>query len=45
MNERYWILMGSEGSSEVRGVGVEVIGMVTDLTSSSGKRVRYGAFG
>ena len=44
MNERGWIPTGSEGSSEVCGVGVEVIGMVTDTVPSSGKVVRYGVF-
>ena len=37
--------MGSEGSREVGGVGMEVVGMVADMASSSGKGVRYGAFG
>ena len=45
MNERGWVPSGSEGSSEVAGVGVEVIRMVTDLAPSSDKGVRYGVFG
>ena len=37
--------MGSEGSCEVGGVGMEVVGMVADTAPSSGKGVRYGVFG
>ena len=37
--------MGSEGSREVGDVGMEVVGMVTDMVPSSGKGVRDGAFG
>ena len=44
MNKRGWVPLGSELSSEVGGVGMKVIGMVTDMPPSSGKGVRYGAF-
>ena len=37
--------MGSEGSREVGGVGMEVIRVVADTAPSSGKGVRYGVFG
>ena len=37
--------MGSEGSREIGDVGMEVFGMVADTAPSSGKGVRYGAFG
>ena len=37
--------MRSDGSREVRGVGMEVIGVVADMVPSSGNGVRYGAFG
>ena len=33
--------MGSEGSCEVGGVGMEVVGMVADTAPSSSKGVRY----
>ena len=36
MNERGYVPMG---------VGMEVIGVVADMVPSSGKGVRYGAFG
>ena len=45
MYERGWVPMGSEGSPEVGGVLMEAIGVVADTAPSSGKGVRYGAFG
>ena len=44
MNERGLVPTGSEGSSEVGGVGMEVIGVVAVTVPSSGKGVSYGAF-
>ena len=37
--------MGSEVSREVEGVGMEVVRMVADTAHSSGKGIRYRAFG
>ena len=45
MNERGWVPMGSECSSEVSSVGMEIVGVVADTAPSSGKGVRYGTFG
>ena len=45
VNERGWVPTGSEGSNEDRGVGMEVIGVVSDMAPLSGKGIRYGAFG
>ena len=45
VNERGRVPTGSEGSIEVCGIGMEVIGVVVDMAPSSGKGVRYGAFG
>ena len=42
---RDWITMGNKGSSEVGGVSVEVIRLVTDATPSNGEGVRDGTFG
>ena len=45
MDEGNWITPGSEGSSEVRGVIVDVVRMVTDAMAPSGEGVRDGMFG
>ena len=45
LDERDWVTLGSEGSSEVGVVSVEVFRMVTDVTPSSGKGVWDGTFG
>ena len=45
MDERDWLAPGSEGSSEVGGVSVEVMRVVTDVMPLSGEGVRDGAFG
>ena len=45
MNERGRVPKGSEGSREVRGVCMEVIGVAADTAPSSGKGESYGVFG
>ena len=45
LDERNWIALGDEDSSEVGGVSVEVIRVVTNVMPSSGEGVRDGAFG
>ena len=45
LDERDWVSPGSEGSSKVGGVSVEVLGMVADATSTGGEGVRDGTFG
>ena len=45
MDETDWVIPGSEGSSEIGGLSVEVIRMITDAMPSSGEGARDGTFG
>ena len=42
MDEGHWVTPGSEGSSEVEGVSVEIFSMVTVATPSGGEGKRDG---
>ena len=45
LDERDWVILGSGDFSEVGGVNVEVVRMVTDVMPSSGEGVRDGTLG